>query len=60
MRRRDLLPLGLVMLWSPALDAPAQTKPRVAYLSSADLPKSYFDAFLRGLRERAGTRGRIS
>ena len=57
MRRRDLLPLALAMLWEPALDAQAQAKPRIAYLSSADLPISYFDALLQGLRERGFIEG---
>jgi putative tryptophan/tyrosine transport system substrate-binding protein len=57
MRRRDLLPLALAMLWGSVLDAQAQAMPRIAYLSSADLPNSYFDALLQGLRERGFIEG---
>ncbi len=57
MRRRDLLHLALIPFCWPALHAQAQAKPRIAYLSSADLPRSYFDALLQGLRERGWVEG---
>jgi putative ABC transport system substrate-binding protein len=57
MRRRDLLLLANCVLWATAVGARAQAMPRIAYLSSADLPASYFDALLEGLRGRGFIEG---